>query len=86
MAISEATEDEAVGQSQRFCVIKPQVCVQKYEYFMYDSKGSSPGIVSVCFLSDGVEEKHGQCTEYYTFNVISDGEWLRLALAAMQLE
>jgi len=39
---SEVTEDAAVGQSQRFCVIKPQVCVQKYEYFMYDPKGSSP--------------------------------------------
>ena len=75
------TEGEAVGQSHRVCVIKPQVCVQNYEYFMCDSKGSSPYIVFVCFLWDGVVEKHGQCTEYYTFNALSDGEWLWLALS-----
>ena len=47
---SEVTEDAAVGQSQRFCVIKPQVCVQKYEYFMYDPKGSSPYCVRVFLI------------------------------------
>ena len=71
---SEVTEGEAVGQSQRLCVIKWQVCVQDYAYFMYGSKGSSPYIVSVCFLSDGVAEKHGQCTEYCAFTATSDGE------------
>ena len=44
------TEDEAVGQSQRFCVITPQVCLQECGYFVFGSKGSSPHCVRVFLM------------------------------------